>query len=155
VNINNQFIKNNEMNFPKSHLFGYYIGFEYKFQEKNKTIFDSKKLDSNTIKTSSSSNKKYQSSKLFSQTSDHQNEINHLNGSIGTILMFDEVFPEEIQKKIIELEEEYELVLYRNYDYKHINLISKQYNIIHGLSKLDNLKIEQNLLLYISANVKF
>jgi len=59
VNINNQFIKNNEMNFPKSHLFGCYIGFEYKFQEKNKTIFDSKKLDYNTIKTSSSSNKKY------------------------------------------------------------------------------------------------
>ncbi len=54
-----------------------------------------------------------------------KNEINHLSGVIGPVMMFEEVFSSEVIKKIYELEEEYEMLLYRSCDFGHINISKK------------------------------
>ena len=142
------------MNYPKSHLISCYIGFEYK-------IFDKPKLQSISSANSKKQElillpKKIQTSNLILNSLDNNvNEINHLNGAIGPIFMFEDVFSDDIIKKINELEEEYESFIYRNYDFSHISMMNKQCNIINCLSKMDSLKIEQNLFLYISPNVSY
>ena len=68
------------------------------------------------------------------------NEMEHIENSL---------------KRIYDLEEEYEMILYREYDYKHLNLTNKQFQSLFYLADAKNIKMEQSLLLYISPNVKY
>ena len=119
------------MTYPKGKMIKGTIGFyEYKHDVKNDNEKDPKIMEKD---------RKYQ-------------EKLHFYGIFGSLFVFDEIFNYEILSKIFELGEDYEMLLYRNFNFLY-DLDEKKMKIIKSIAEADNHKLENKLICLISPNV--
>jgi len=142
------------MSYPKCKLFKGYIGFECK----NLNDINNDSRDVNNIENIMSSKKnidikpdKLLKSYKSTMKLEIKDDINHFSGAIGPIIIFEEVFNKEINDKMFEMGENYEILLFRKYDTMHLNIKNAQ--AFDYFVKLEKSKFEQNLFLFISPNV--
>ncbi len=74
---------------------------------------------------------------------------------MGTFIVFNEIFSEEIKEKIYYLKGNYDLILNRNYEILSNSINNEKKNILHDLRKASKYKIEKAVTLLISENVFF
>jgi len=76
-------------------------------------------------------------------------------GLIGTIILFVDVFYMDIINRIFELKGEYEMILFKNYEF-HIPMISKSVEeVLYYMKKNDTHNIEANVAMIISSRVSY
>ena len=79
----------------------------------------------------------------------------HFYGIFGTFFMFDDIFNYELLTKIFELGEDYELILYRHYQFYLNYNNTKRIKAIKSFVELENNKLESKLICLISPKVIF
>jgi hypothetical protein len=72
---------------------------------------------------------------------------------IGTFIVFQEVFNDNLISLIFSLKGQYDLLIYRNYEIK-IFLNSEISSILSNLKEIKKFKIEESIFILISENVK-
>jgi len=76
----------------------------------------------------------------------------HFYGIFGSFFIFEEVFNSELLTKIFELGEDYELLLYRNYNFLNSYDV-KKIKIVKAIGGLEHVKIESKLICLVSPKV--
>ena len=71
---------------------------------------------------------------------------------IGTFIVFQEVFNDNLISQIFNLKGQYDLLIFRNYEIKNF-LNSEISSILSNLKKVQKFKIEQSVFILISENV--
>jgi len=72
---------------------------------------------------------------------------------MGTFIVFNEFFCEEIIENIFNLKGNYDMILNRNYEISCNNINNEKKNIINDLKKFSKYKIEKGVTLLISEYV--
>lgn len=75
-------------------------------------------------------------------------------GVIGSVIVFSEIFSNQIIDSLYTLGTEYEMILFRNYECFSKSLSQTKKNVLKFLKQHDKYKFEQNLALLISSAVK-